>query len=147
MAITPAGMRALDAIWPAGVYTEQKMFGLSESQITRRVKAAGLSDWENFSGHIGRVGMPRRMAQNGARNPTIDPPMWSTLPPPLTLLSCSTPPSTKMHFQLSPTPSMHWDWHPTNLTQTSADHAVCNLKRVKLRHGLLVRRNMSDLPR
>ena len=46
------------------------MFGLSESQIARRVKAvakaAGLADWEFFSGHSGRVGMARRMAQNGA---------------------------------------------------------------------------------
>ena len=47
-----------------------KVFGLSESQIVRRVKAvakaAGLADWEFFSGHSGRVGMARRMAQNGA---------------------------------------------------------------------------------
>ena len=47
-----------------------KVFGLSESQIARRVKviakAAGLADWEFSSGHSGRVGMPRRMAQNGA---------------------------------------------------------------------------------
>ena len=46
------------------------MFGLSESQIARRVKAiaraAGLADWEFFSGHSGRVGMARRIAQNGA---------------------------------------------------------------------------------
>ena len=51
-----------------------KVFGLSESQIARRVKAvaraAGLPDWEFFSGHSGRVGMARRMAQNGARPPT-----------------------------------------------------------------------------
>ena len=50
-----------------------KVFGLSESQISRRVKviakAAGLTDWEFFSGHSGhsgRVGMARRMAQNDA---------------------------------------------------------------------------------
>ena len=46
------------------------MFGLSESQIARRVKviakAAGLADWGFFSGHSGRVSMARRMAQNGA---------------------------------------------------------------------------------
>ena len=29
-------------------------------------KAAGLANWEFFSGHSGRVGMARRMAQNGA---------------------------------------------------------------------------------
>ena len=52
------------------------MFGLSESQITRRVKAiakaAGLADWEYFSGHSGRVGMARRMAQNGAPTHEIE---------------------------------------------------------------------------
>ena len=70
VAITPVAMRALDAIRPAGVGGEVKVFGLSESQIGRRVKgiakAAGLTDWEFFSGHSGRVGMARRMAQNGA---------------------------------------------------------------------------------
>ena len=61
VAITPAAMKALDAIRPAGVGGEVKVFGLSESQIARRVKviakAAGLTDWEFFSGHSGRVGM------------------------------------------------------------------------------------------
>ena len=73
VAITPAAMRALDAIRPMGVGSGQKVFGLSESQIARRVKviakAAGLVDWEFFSGHSGRVGMARRMAQNGAAHP------------------------------------------------------------------------------
>ena len=85
VAITPVAMRALDAIRPAGVGGEVKVFGLSESQIGRRVKgiakAAGLTDWEFFSGHSGGwvwrgVGPPtrwletgRRMAQNGARPP------------------------------------------------------------------------------
>ena len=70
VAITPVAMKALDAIRPAGVGSKVKVFGLSESQIARRVKAiakaAGLADWEFFSGHSGRVGMARRMAQNGA---------------------------------------------------------------------------------
>ena len=70
VAITPAAMQALDAIRPVGAGGEVKVFGLSESQIARRVKgiakAAGLADWEFFSGHSGRVGMARRMAQNGA---------------------------------------------------------------------------------
>ena len=70
VAITPAAMHALDAIRPVGVGGAVKVFGLSESQIARRVKviakAAGLADWEFFSGHSGRVGMARRMAQNGA---------------------------------------------------------------------------------
>ena len=67
VAITPAGMKALDVIRPAGAASSEKVFGLSESQIARRVKgiakAAGLADWEFFSGHSGRVGMARRMAR------------------------------------------------------------------------------------
>ena len=76
VAITPAAMQALDAIRPAGVGGGEKVFGLSESQIARRVKAiakaAGLADWEFFSGHSGRVGMARRMAQNGAPTHEIE---------------------------------------------------------------------------
>ena len=76
VAITPAAMKALNAIRPAGVGGEVKVFGLSESQIARRVKviarAAGLADWEFFSGHSGRVGMARRMAQNGAPTHEIE---------------------------------------------------------------------------
>ena len=76
VAITPAAMEALDAIRPAGVSSVEKVFGLSESQIARRVKviakAAGLADWESFSGHSGRVGMARRMAQNGAPTHEIE---------------------------------------------------------------------------
>ena len=74
--ITPAAMRALDAIRPTGVGGAVKVFGLSESQIARRVKAvakaAGLADWELFSGYSGRVGMARRMAQNGAPTHEIE---------------------------------------------------------------------------
>ena len=76
VAITPAAMNALSAIRPAGAGGEVKVFGLSESQIARRVKAiaraAGLADWEFFSGHSGRVGMARRMAQNGAPTHEIE---------------------------------------------------------------------------
>ena len=76
VAITPAAMGALDAIRPAGADGREKVFGLSESQIARRVKtiarAAGLADWEFFSGHSGRVGMARRMAQNGAPTHEIE---------------------------------------------------------------------------
>ena len=76
MAITPAAMNALGAIRPVGVRGEVKMVGLSESQIARRVqviaKAADLADWEFFSGHSGRVGMARRMAQNGAPTHEIE---------------------------------------------------------------------------
>ena len=76
VAVTLAAMRALDDIRPAGVGGSEKVFGLSESQIARRVKAiakaAGLSDWEFFSGHSGRVDMARRMAQNGAPTHEIE---------------------------------------------------------------------------
>ena len=76
VAITPAAMKTLDSIRPEGVGSEVKVFGLSESQIARRVKviakAAGLADWEFFSGHSGRVGMARRMAQNGAPTHEIE---------------------------------------------------------------------------
>ena len=76
VAITPAAMGALSSIRPAGAGGNEKVFGLSESQIARRVKviakAAGLSDWEFFSGHSGRVGMARRMAQNGAPTHEIE---------------------------------------------------------------------------
>ena len=76
VAITPAAMAALDVIRPVGVDGEVKVFGRSESQIARRVKviakAAGLADWEFFSGHSGRVGMARRMAQNGAPTHEIE---------------------------------------------------------------------------
>ena len=70
VAITPAAIR------PAGAGGGERVFGLSESQIARRVKAvaraAGLTDWEFFSGHSGRVGLARRMAQNGAPTHEIE---------------------------------------------------------------------------
>ena len=76
VAITPVAISALDGIRPAGVASGERVFGLSESQIARRVKviakAAGLVDWEFFSGHSGRVGMARRMAQNGAPTHEIE---------------------------------------------------------------------------
>ena len=72
----PAAMGALDAIRPMGVGGRQKVFELSESQIVRRVKAVaravGLPDWESYSGHSGRIGMARRMAQNGAPTHEIE---------------------------------------------------------------------------
>ena len=74
VAITPAAMEALSAIRPAGVAGEVRVFGLSESQIARRVKAiakaAGLADWEFFSGHSGRVGMAPGAWPRTARPPT-----------------------------------------------------------------------------
>ena len=78
VAVTPAAMKALEAIRPAGVGGAVKVFGLSESQIA----PAGEGDskgrrpprLEFFSGHSGRVGMARRMAQNGAPTHEIEPP-------------------------------------------------------------------------
>ena len=76
VAVTTAAMDALSAIRPTGVGGEARVFGRSESQIARRVKAiakaAGLADWELFSGHSGRVGVARRMAQNGAPTHEIE---------------------------------------------------------------------------
>ena len=76
VAITPAAMNALSAIRTAGVSGDEKVFGFSESQIARRVKtvakAAGLEHWEFFSGHSGRVGKARRVAQNGAPTHEIE---------------------------------------------------------------------------
>ena len=50
-------MGAQDAIRPTGVDSKAKVFGLSESQIARRVeviaRAAGLTGWEFFSGTAG----------------------------------------------------------------------------------------------
>ena len=69
-------VKALDAIRPASAARGEKVFRLSESQTAWGVKAiaraAGLSDWEFFSGHSERVGMARRMAQNGAPTHEID---------------------------------------------------------------------------
>ena len=74
--VPAAAMRALDAIRPMGVGGRQKVFGLSESQIARRVKAVaravGLPGWESYSGHSGRIGMAHRMAQNGAPTHEIE---------------------------------------------------------------------------
>ncbi len=65
-------MKELDAMRPAESGDNVKVFGLSESQIARRVKAtaraAGPPNWEDFSGHSGRVGM----AQNGAPTHEIE---------------------------------------------------------------------------
>ena len=76
VAVTPAAMDALSALRPAGAGGEVRVLGLSNSQISRRVKAiaraAGLENWEFFSGHSGRVGMARGMAQNGAPTHEIE---------------------------------------------------------------------------
>ena len=72
VAITQRAMQDLDAIHQdagAGAL----VFGLSASQIHRRLKAAaqaaGLGD--GFSGHSGRVGMATRMTRLGAPMPVV----------------------------------------------------------------------------
>ena len=68
VAITPAGMAALEVIRPEEPLPGQSVFGLSERQISRRIKdaaeSAGLG--EGYSGHSGRVGLARTMTDNGA---------------------------------------------------------------------------------
>ena len=62
VAITPAAMGALDAIRPVGVAGEVKVFGLSESQIARRVKAIA------FTRRVGGLGVlqrPQRARRHG----------------------------------------------------------------------------------
>ena len=68
VAITPAGMAALSGIRPEHPVPGQYVFGLSERQISRRIKDAALSAGlgEGYSGHSGRVGLARTMTDNGA---------------------------------------------------------------------------------
>ena len=67
VAITPIAMKALNAIRPAGVGGEVKVFGLSESQIARRVKAiakaAGLAG--RRPGGLGVLQRPQRARGHG----------------------------------------------------------------------------------
>ncbi|MXX24187.1 MAG: tyrosine-type recombinase/integrase [Caldilineaceae bacterium SB0668_bin_21] len=67
VAITASTVQALDAI-RNGAGMEDSVFGMSESTIARRVKAAaaaaGLGN--QFSGHSGRVGLAQRMTAAGA---------------------------------------------------------------------------------
>ena len=77
VAITPAAMKALDAIRPAGAGGEAegvRAVGIADRPAGEgdRQSPHGLADWEFFSGHSGRVGMARRMAQNGAPTDEIE---------------------------------------------------------------------------
>ena len=67
VAITASTVQALEAICN-GAGDDSSVFGMSESTIARRVKAAaaaaGLGD--SFSGHSGRVGLAQRMTAAGA---------------------------------------------------------------------------------
>ena len=69
MAVTPAGLRALDAIRPEDAAPADRVFRLSVRQMGNRLKAAcraaGL-EGDGFSGHSGRVGLARMMSGAGA---------------------------------------------------------------------------------
>ena len=67
VAITPAAMRALDAIRPAGVGGAVKVFGLSESQIARRVKVIAKAAGP------GQLGVLQRPQRTGGHGPTHGP--------------------------------------------------------------------------
>ena len=62
VAITPAAMNALDALRPAGVGSEVKVFGLSESQIARRVKVIAKG---RGAGELGVLQRPQRARGHG----------------------------------------------------------------------------------
>ena len=66
-------MEGLEAIRPEGADSDVLIFGLSDQQIHRRLraaaKAAGLGD--NFSGHSARVGMARDLAAYGVELPAL----------------------------------------------------------------------------
>ena len=79
VAVTRAGMAALESIRPEPPILGQAIFGLSERQIARRIqdaaKHADLGD--GFSGHSGRVGLARTMTSNGAPvNATMQQGRW-----------------------------------------------------------------------
>lgn len=66
--LTSITMYHLDAIRPEVPLGSDSVFGLSAASISRRIKAAALAAGfgSGYSGHSGRVGMARRMAQAGA---------------------------------------------------------------------------------
>ena len=73
VAVTPACLRALDAIRPENPGDGDRVFRLSIRQMTNRIKAAcraaGL-EGDVFSGHSGRVGLARMMSGAGAPTET-----------------------------------------------------------------------------
>ena len=74
--IGQAASQALQAIMPEDVAVEgaaTPVFGLSASQIGRRVKAAvkAASLGEGFTGHSGRVGMAQDLAASGVELPEL----------------------------------------------------------------------------
>ena len=73
VAVTPACLRALDAIRPENPGDGDRVFRLSIRQMVNRIKAAceaaGL-EGNTFSGHSGRVGLARMMSGAGAPTET-----------------------------------------------------------------------------
>ena len=73
VAITPSTVRALEAVRPDGAAPADSVFGLSDTQLHRRIRAAaeaaGLGP--DFGGHSGRVGLARRMTAAGAPSQAV----------------------------------------------------------------------------
>ena len=76
VAVTGATMDYLDAIRPSDAAADVRVFGLSASQVLRRVRAAaeaaGIDNWEAFNGSSGRVGLVRRLVANSAPNHVVE---------------------------------------------------------------------------
>ena len=73
VAVTPACLRALDAIRPENPGDGDRVFRLSIRQMANRIKdavAAAGFDGDVFSGHSGRVGLARMMSGAGAPTET-----------------------------------------------------------------------------
>lgn len=70
VAITGETVRALDSIRPSDAASHVTVFGLSASQIVRRVKAAAeaayIDNWQAFNGRSGRLGLLIRLAEHEA---------------------------------------------------------------------------------
>ena len=73
VAVTPACLRALDAIRPENPGDGDRVFRLSIRQMANRIKDAVATagfDGDVFSGHSGRVGLARMMSGAGAPTET-----------------------------------------------------------------------------
>ena len=76
VAVTGETMDALDAMRPSDAGSGVNVFGLSATQIRRRLRAAakagGVDNWEAFNGSSGRAGLFRRLAENGAPDGVVE---------------------------------------------------------------------------
>ena len=76
VAITGKTMEALDAMRPSDAASDDRVFGLSASQIVRRVKAAAevawIENWKAFNGSSGRVGLVIRLAEKEAPERVVE---------------------------------------------------------------------------